>query len=156
VPLLGAVRFRLAPALLKVSSFEERAHLLLESQQALVHKIQALIDLSSEIFFRTLRVAPHYLVREASPREPGGGSGESRSGPGEPRRAAGAARQAVRVALDSAHIEGSTPSPSRTALFSAPPYALSHAASHTAFRTRLGAPAPTPSAHVSLLYRRFA
>ena len=156
MPLLVAVRIRLVPALLKVSSFEERAHLLLESHQALVHKIQALVDLSSEIFVRTFRVASHYPVREASAREPGGGSGEPRSGPGKPRGAAGAARQAVRIALDSTHIEGRTPSASRTALFSASPYALSHASPHAALRAPLGAPAP--SAHVSLLggYRRLA
>ena len=146
-PLLIALRIGLFPALPEVS-FEERAHLLLESQQALVQEIQALIDLSSEIFVRTFRVASHYPVREASAREPGGGSGEPRSGSGEPLSAAGAARQAARIALDGANIEVAT-SPSRTALFPAPRYALSHALSHAAFRAPLGAPAPTPSAHVT-------
>ena len=54
-----ASRLRLAPALRKVFSFEERAYLLLESQQAFVEKIEAIVDLSSEVFFRTFRAAPH-------------------------------------------------------------------------------------------------
>jgi hypothetical protein len=136
------MRIRLDPALLEVSrvfsSFKERAHLVLESLQALIHKIQALSDLCTEILLRTLRVASQYPVRKASRRE-------SRSRAREPRGTPDVVRQTVRIALDSAHVEGASFTSGASL------YTLSHASSHTALRTFLRSSAPDSSAHSSLL-----
>ena len=78
-----ALRIGLFPALPEVS-FEERAHLLLEPQQALVQEIQALADLCSEILFRALRALPINLWARLPPASPEAAPASPEAAPASP------------------------------------------------------------------------